>query len=110
MRTLLVSVVSMLTLAGCATSTPGVVRTKPDSPLVTIEAGEVDTKDVTYVAWYVVDRATETCWLKLHDSGAAMDCCKLRRVEQAKPFIHWENDDTCAPSVVAAPPAAEPQP
>ena len=94
--------------AACVSSTPGVVRTDTRNPLVSIGAGEVDVGGGSYWrAWYVIDRATQTCWLKLGDSGAALDCCALRKVPAAAPYIQWQDDVSCArpgQSPLATPP------
>jgi hypothetical protein len=94
-----------LLLSACITSTPGVVRTSTDNPLVSIGAGKIEVGPTAgWFVWYVIDKRTETCWMKLGDSAGAMDCCALRKVPEAVPVITWESDATC--SGRAAPPAS----
>jgi len=87
-------------LAGCVTSTPGVVRTAHDNPMVTIGAGEATVSGLgqAWRVWYVIDRATETCWMKLGDSAGQMSCCDLRRVAAAREYLTWVNAASCQPA------------
>lgn len=113
MRPFLLSLISMLAIAGCgpATHAPGVVRVDRDNPLVSIGAGSIDMgRGNGWGVRYVVDRATETCWIMLYESLAELDCCKLRRVERARAHLTWLNDATCTPAAVMAPLATGPQP
>jgi hypothetical protein len=119
MKLVLAALVASLATA-CISSSPGVVRASEDNPLVTIGAGEavISAGGDAWRAWYVIDRASETCWMKLGDAGAQMDCCDLRKVPAAREHIAWETDATCAPAMLmsdapvapAAPaaPAAQP--
>jgi hypothetical protein len=102
---------------GCfkPSSTPGVVHTGGDNPLVSIGAGEIELGGVNaLMAWYVIDRAAQSCWFFVHSSAAPMDCCQVRRLEAGRPHITWENDVTCAPMAEPAgslaPAAAPPTP
>jgi hypothetical protein len=76
--------------AACVTSTPGLARTRANNPLVTIGAGYAEIGGGSYWrVWYVIDKRTQTCWMKLGDAGAQLDCCALRRVSEAQPYIAW---------------------
>jgi hypothetical protein len=92
--------------AACVTSTPGVTRTSSDNPLVTIGAGGAEIGGGTFWrVWYVIDKRTQTCWMKLGDAGAQLDCCALRRVSEAQPYITWTN---CPGEVPSPPPSGVP--
>lgn len=91
--------------ASCVTSTPGLTRTTANNPLVTIGAGEAEIGGGSFWrVWYVIDNRTQTCWMKLGDAGAQLDCCALRRVSEAQPYITW----TSCPGDVPRPPAITP--
>src|SRR5678816_4370502 len=80
--------VLLLAAVGCVSSTPGVVRQSDDNPIVTIGAGQTGIGGGNgWRIWYVVDRATQTCWFQLGDGGSPLDCCGLRRVAEARPYI-----------------------
>jgi hypothetical protein len=101
MKLVLAAVLASLATA-CISSSPGVVRASNDNPLVTIGAGEavISAGGDAWRVWYVIDRATETCWMKLGDAGDQMDCCDLRKVAAAREHIGWETDATCAPATL----------
>jgi hypothetical protein len=91
--------------AACVTSSPGMTRTSSDNPLITIGAGHAEIgPGVYWHAWYVIDKRTQTCWMTLGDAGAQLDCCALRRVSEAKPYLTW----TSCPADVPSPPAIPP--
>jgi hypothetical protein len=83
-------VVLLAMSAACVSSTPGVTRTSTENPLVTIGAGYAEIGiGAAWRAWYVIDKRTQTCWMKLGDAGAQLDCCALHRVREAQPYITW---------------------
>jgi hypothetical protein len=108
---------ALLTTTACAaTSFPGRTLTSSDNPLVTIGAGQAHGADDT---WYVIDKRTQTCWMMLYAALAQLDCCALRRVSEAQPYITWTNcpgDNARPPAITpgspapaAAAPAASPE-
>lgn len=97
--------------AACVTSTPGLTRATADNPLVSIGAGKIEVGVGSFWhVWYVIDKRTQTCWMKLGDAGAQLDCCALRRVSEAQPYITWTNcpGDVTSPPGGPAPGAAAP--
>lgn len=74
-----------------------------DDPFVTVEAGNVQIRSGRFYARYAVDRSTQTCWLIVGSSLAAMDCCASRRVAALHDVITWESDASCS-----APPSRAP--
>ena len=71
-------------------STPGVTRATADNPLVTIGAGAANVGAPSgLLVWYVIDKQTQTCWMTLGQALAQLDCCALRRVSEARPYITW---------------------
>jgi hypothetical protein len=93
-------------IAGCVSSSPGVVRTTEDNPIVVVGAGEIAVGGGEYYhARYVIDRKAQVCWFFAGESVAAMDCCALRRVPEAQPFLSWAH---CPVGPVTQPLAAPP--
>ena len=90
----------MIGMTACVSAAPGTVRTSGSSPLVTIGAGEAVVGGIgqAWLVWYVIDPRTQTCWMKLGDAGAQLDCCALRRVPEAAPHITWRTAEACASS------------
>ena len=90
--------------AACVRSAPGTTRATDDNPLVTIGAGHAEVGPGTYWhVWYVIDKRTQTCWMKLGDAGAQLDCCALRRVSEAQPYITWTRCPDDAPRSAGTP-------
>ena len=106
----LVSLLVAALLAGCG-ATPGIVRGSEGNPIVTVTAGtaEVSATGDGWHMWYVIDTRTQTCWLKLGDAGAAMDCCDLRRVPEAARYITWKTDASCAAAASPQVKGSEPE-
>jgi hypothetical protein len=94
----------LTTAAACITSMPGETRTTAESSLVTIGAGRAEIGGGYYRVWYLIDKQTQTCWMKLGDAGGQLDCCALRRVSEAQPYITW----TSCPDDVQRSPAIAP--
>jgi hypothetical protein len=101
----IVLVVLLIASVACISSTPGGTRTSADNPLVTIGAGRAEVGPANYYyVWYVIDKRTQTCWMKLGDAGAQLDCCALRRVSEAQPYITWATcPDDAQPSQANTP-------
>lgn len=86
--------------------TPGTVRTgDADNPFVSIEAGNIETGRGTLFARYVVDRATQTCWLMAYSTSVRLHCCEARRVPAVARFVTWEDEASCARASGSAPSA-----
>jgi hypothetical protein len=98
MRALVSLLLAAAVVPACvSSSTPGVVHADGNNSLVSIGAGEIQfTGETWQLAWYVVDRATQTCWFKLNDSVSPIDCCLVRRVKAARQHITWQSDASCA--------------
>jgi len=94
--------------AGCSTSRPGAVSASADSPLVVIGAGEVDYGPGEIGARYLIDTRTRQCWFVVSDSLAALDCCALAAVADARPYLTWATPDVCGEAQAPAAPAAAP--
>lgn len=100
--------------AACVPRTPGVTRTSADNLLVTIVAGQAEFGPLASMpAWYLIDKRTQTCWMYFDKAAAQLDCCLLRRVSEAQPYITWTNcsgDVPRSPAITpgAAAPAASP--
>lgn len=73
-----------------------VLALSADDPLVTVEAGNVQVHGGVLFARYVVDRATQTCWLIVGGGLAPLACCDARRVAALREVIAWEDDASCA--------------
>lgn len=83
-------------MGGCTTHmTPGTVRAQDDDPIVTVEAGNIRVGSGQLFVRYVIDRATQTCWLMGYDSLAPLPCCAARRATGVAEFITWESDASC---------------
>ena len=97
-------------VTGCAASaTPGVVHADGGNPLVSIGAGEIELGGGNaQLAWYVIDRASQTCWFRVSGSTAPVDYCQVRRVEAARQHITWATDASCMPSAKEASPTPAP--
>jgi len=83
---------------GCVTThmEPGLTRPgQGDDPFVSIEAGNVEVDGSRYFARYVVDRATQTCWMMVAGRIAPMNCCDARRAEAVREVVSWEDDASC---------------
>lgn len=95
-KPILVALVALST--ACTTHmTPGTVRTgEPDNPFVSIEAGNIETHYGRLFARYIVDRATQTCWLMAYEAVAPLDCCAARRVPAVAEYVTWEDAASCA--------------
>ena len=85
--------VSML---GCAPHR-GEVEIRADGAFALIQAGSVPTLvGVSADVKYVVDPATELCFFYVRGvSMTQVDCCAVRRVADARPFVSWEDDASC---------------
>ena len=96
---------ALLTASACVTSAPGSTQTRASNPLVTIGAGQAEIGGARYWhVWYVIDRRTRTCWMKLGDAGAQLDCCALHRVTEAQPYLTWAHcPDEASPSPAITP-------
>jgi hypothetical protein len=94
-------------LVGCSySSSPGVVRTSDDNPMVMVGGGEIEIgSGAHYYARYIIDTRTHVCWFFAGDSVAALDCCALYRVEDARPYLKWLAPGACEPKPTAAPPS-----
>ncbi|HMJ10562.1 MAG TPA: hypothetical protein VK524_04100, partial [Polyangiaceae bacterium] len=81
---------------GCYSSKPGVVRASSDNPMVTIGAGEIEVgSGAAYYARYLIDRRAKLCWFFAGDSVAAIDCCALSSVEEARAHLGWLDPAAC---------------
>ena len=89
---------ALLTVSACVTSAPGSTQTRASNPLVTIGAGQAEIGGGSFWhVFYVIDKRTQTCWMKLGDTGGQLDCCALRRVTEAQPYITWTSCPDDAP-------------
>ena len=90
-------ILGLLQVTACIKSGQGFL--KDNENIVTIGAGRASIGGGNaFLVWYFVDRATQTCWIRLGLEGgpAALDCCNLRRVKEAASYIAWETDASCA--------------
>ena len=95
-------------VGGCYASTPGIVHTNPDDPIVSIGAGRVEMPGGPYIAQYLLHRTARACWFSVHGAVAPMDCCALARVAEARTFLSWHDSASC--SAAASTPALPPAP
>lgn len=80
----------------CTGSNPGVVRASKGNPILTIEAGDAILMGGTILEiLYVIDTATETCWIKIGTAASKLNCCDLYKVKKARVLIKWVNSLKC---------------
>ena len=98
-------------VGGCYASTPGVVHTNADNPIVSIGAGSVEAPGGPSHGEYLVDRAARVCWFAVREAVAPMDCCALARIVEARAFLTWVDAASCgaaATTLGTPPPPARP--
>ncbi len=98
LRTLVVvvSLVGATVLAGCASTRSGAVHPSGDDSFVLISAGQlIVPRGPRPWIWYLVDRDTRTCWLRIGESINPLDCCALTRVAEARETVHWVTPESC---------------
>lgn len=90
----------LLAGAGCRMHMdPGRVATSDQNPFVMIEAGNVEFGGGRWYTRYVVDQATQTCWLMIGASSNPIDCCRVARAaDSARPYISWLDATSCVPA------------
>jgi hypothetical protein len=83
-------------LIGNEKSTPGERISAPNNHIVSIGAGKVEIGTTSYWrAWYLIDRGTHTCWMKVGESLGAMDCCALMGIKGAITHLTWLTGGAC---------------
>lgn len=88
--------ITLVALSSACAPRPGTVRTgDAENPLVAIEAGTLGDPSGDFRARYLVDRATQTCWLMSSGALAPLDCCAARRVPAVAQFVTWEDAASC---------------
>jgi hypothetical protein len=104
-RSALISLLAIPLLStACYSSSPGVVRTSADNPLVVVGAGEIEVgSGAHYYARYIIDQRAQVCWFFAGDSVSAMDCCSLKRVPEAQPYLAWVSAASCSATPTIAP-------
>ena len=81
---------------GCAGGTYQEYKSESKlKPLVMISTGPVTGDTLWSQGYYVVDTQTHTCWLYWGHSPQRLECCALRSIEAAKPYLTWQEEDTC---------------
>jgi hypothetical protein len=97
MRRTLIALVATASFVGCQSSSPGVVRQSEGNPIVAVGAGGIESGGgATYFARYVIDTRAKVCWFFAGNSVAALDCCALLNVAEARQHVAWKNEATCA--------------
>jgi hypothetical protein len=88
-------VVALSLISGCYYSSPGVVHTDAENPIVTVGAGRMGSG---FLASYLVDRRAQVCWFYAEGdhSIAPLDCCALLRVAETRPYLTWLNEASCS--------------
>lgn len=95
LRRLVLGVALMATM-GCARSSPGVVHTSDENPLVVIGAGEIEIGGGNhYRARYIIDQRANACWFLAVESVSPLECCKLASVPEAKAHLTSEDQSGC---------------
>ena len=89
---------------GCGHTKPGVVQSSDDTPMVTITAGKVYVPTGWVIASYIIDPQTRSCWFRVGDQLAPLDCKRLAGVPAAVRVINW------LPERPEATPAADVEP
>lgn len=105
MYKLYILIAGMFVFAGsCVTSAPGVVRNSVGNPIITIGAGEAVVSGLgdAWRIWYIIDTATETCWIKLGDAGSRLSCCDLYKVEKTREHLKWVDPLKCGKKLTPA--------
>lgn len=94
------TVVGLVSACAPSSMSHGKVRTWDENdPIVSIEAGNLDHGGGTRLfVRYVIDRASQTCWMMTYSSVNRMRCCELARVAAAREFITWPVEQACPPS------------
>jgi hypothetical protein len=90
---------ALMATVGCYRSSPGVVHTSDENPLVVVGAGEIEVgTGAHYYARYIIDQRAEVCWFLAGDSVSPMECCKLASVPEAKEYLTSQDQSGCQPS------------
>jgi hypothetical protein len=112
-QTIIMTLTALFTLAlGCAHTKPGVVQSGDDTSFVTVSAGKVYVPNGWVFASYIVDPQTRTCWFRVGDQLAPLDCERLVGVPAAARVLNWlpERPEAAPATDVEPPPASEVEP
>ncbi|MCP4677269.1 MAG: hypothetical protein GY854_17495 [Deltaproteobacteria bacterium] len=78
-------------------SKPKEVLSRKENPIITIGAGYVEVGTKSYWnAWYLIDRRTKLCWMKVGASLCEMDCCSLMNIDVGKQYLKWLTSEKCS--------------